>query len=189
MTSLPANREVGSVEAVSSFTIPPAVIRYGDIIALKRPSHEGDLFSRRHPRMTRQHRAKIFASFAALVGFDECIRAKEIQYVARHELDADEEWELNHRLNILYGLTANSRMARTNHVTVSIEYYVPCSDPDNDACGRKGLYRTVTGTVRKVDAVNQLITVVDDEGDHVIPFADIYDITDPAGALFIRPGA
>ena len=174
---------------MQSFAVPPAMIRYDDIIMLDRPVHDGDLFSRRHPRMTQQHRAKIFAPFAALVGFDECIRAKEIQYVVKHELDADEEWELNRRLNILYGLTANSRLARTNHVAVSIEYYVPCADPDNDAYGRKGLYRTVTGVVRKVDAVGQVITVVDDAGDCVIPFADIYGITDPAGALFIRPGA
>ena len=109
--------------------------------------------------------------------------------MVKHELDADEEWELNRRLNILYGLTANSRLARTNHVAVSIEYYVPCSDPDNDAYGRKGLYRTVTGMVRKVDSVNQALSLSGKDGDHVIPFADIYDIRDPAGTLFLRPGA
>ena len=38
------------------------------------------------------NRAKIFAPFAALVGFDERVHRKEIIYVAKHELDADEEW-------------------------------------------------------------------------------------------------
>jgi hypothetical protein len=139
--------------------------------------------------MTPQHRAKIFAPFAALVGFDEHICSKEIQYVPRHELDADEEWELNRKLNVLHGLTANSRLARENNVTVSIEYYVPCADPNNDAYGRKGLYRTVTGMVRKVDSVSQALTLNGEDGDHVIPFADIYNIKDPACTLFLRPGA
>ena len=51
-----------------SIAVPPAMIRYGDIIMLGRPVHNGDLFSRRHPKMTPQHRAKIFAPFAALAG-------------------------------------------------------------------------------------------------------------------------
>ena len=174
---------------IPSFAVPPAMIHYGDIIMLDRPVHNGDLFSRRHPRMTQQHRAKIFAPFAALVGFEEHIRSKEVQYVYKHEPDADEEWELNRRLCILHDMTANSRLARANRVVVSVECYVSCADPDNDAYGRKGLYRTVTGMVRKVDSVNQALTLNGEDGDHVIPFADIYDITDPAGTLFIRPGA
>lgn len=172
-----------------SFAVPPAMIRYGDIIMLGRPVHNGDLFSRRHPKMTPEHRAKIFAPFAALVGFDEHIRSKEIQYVNKHELDADEEWELNRKLNVLHGLTANSRLARANNATVSVEYYVPCTDPNNDAYGRKGLYRTVTGVVRKVDNVNQSMTLYDTDCEHDIAFEDIYDITEPTGALFVRRGA
>ena len=41
--------------------------------------------------MSQLNRAKIFAPFATLVGFDERVRRKEINYVAKHELDADEE--------------------------------------------------------------------------------------------------
>ena len=174
---------------VQSTAIPPAMIRYGDIIMQGRPVHSGDVFSRRHPKMTRQHRAKIFAPFAALVGFEEHIRSKEIQYVPRHELDADEEWELNRKLNVLHGLTANSRLARENNVTVSIEYYVPCADPNSDAFERKGLYETATGVIRKVDNVNQSVILDDSNGERHIAFADIYDITDPTGALFVRAGA
>ena len=43
--------------------------------------------------MSQLNRAKIFAPFAALVGFDERVRRKEINYVAKHELDSDEEYE------------------------------------------------------------------------------------------------
>ena len=174
---------------VQSFAVPPAMIRYGDIIMLGRPVHNGDLFSRRHPKMTPLHRAKIFAPFAALVGFDEYIRSKEVQYVDKHELDADEEWKLNRKLNMLHDLTANSRLARANKVTVTVEYFVLCTDPNHDAYGRKGLYETITGVMRKVDNVNQSMTLYNNDGEYNIAFEDIYDITDPTGALFVRRGA
>ena len=43
--------------------------------------------------------------------------------------------------------------------------------------------------VRKVDSVNQALTLNGEDGDHVIAFADIYNIKDPACTLFLRPGA
>jgi len=187
--------------------LSPVISRYGNLVFMDGPIFDEDgLFLRRHPRMTRQHRAKIFAPFAALVGFDEHIRSKEVPYVDKHELDADEEWELNRRLGILRSLTYNSRVAGANSVTVSVEYYIPCMDVTNDAYGRKGLYQTVTGTVRRVDMINQVLVIADtsdssdghrysgnigyccgwDKGhiDHTIAFSDIYEITDPEDQLF-----
>ena len=149
-----------------------AQILYGDILFMERPSHNGDSFSLKHPKMTTEHRAKIFAPFAALNGFEEHVRSKEIPYVMKRELDADEEWALNRKLCILHALTLNSRLARLNHVMVTVEYYIPCSDPNHDAYGRMGLYKTVTGMVRRVDAVNQTLTV----DACTIPFIDIFDI-------------
>ena len=102
----------------ASFTVPPAVARYGNIIFRDGPVHDGDVFSRKHPKMSQQNRAKLFAPFAALVGFDERVYKKEIVYVSKHELDADEEWELNHQLYKLHCLTANSRLARANMLVV-----------------------------------------------------------------------
>ena len=65
---------------MQSYATPAAssavMASYGNIIFLDRPVHDGDLFSRRHPAMTRLNRAKIFAPFAALVGFDERVRRK-----------------------------------------------------------------------------------------------------------------
>jgi hypothetical protein len=78
----------------ASYAVPAAVLRYGNIIFQDRPVHDGDVFSRKHPKMSQLNRAKIFAPFAALVGFDERVRRKEITYVSKHELDADEEWEI-----------------------------------------------------------------------------------------------
>ena len=46
---------------------------YKDIINLERPKHINDAFSAKHPSMKREDRAKIFASFAALKGYEEAI--------------------------------------------------------------------------------------------------------------------
>ena len=40
------------------------------------PPHGDDAFSRAHPRMSREHRAKIFAPFDALDGFTDRIRRR-----------------------------------------------------------------------------------------------------------------
>ena len=71
---------------VQSITIPPAMIRYGDIIMQGRPVHCGDVFSRRHPKMTRQHRAKIFAPYDALRGMYGRLRQVEETRTERVEL-------------------------------------------------------------------------------------------------------
>ena len=165
----------------TSFTVPPAVARYGNIIFRDGPVHDGDVFSRKHPKMSQQNRAKLFAPFAALVGFDERVHKKEINYVSKHELDADEEWELNHRLFQLYCLTANSKLARVNMVRVSIEYFVVCTDEENDAYQVKGQYKTVTGIVQKVDQHERHITIRCDADTEVISFSDIYRIFKPTG--------
>ena len=171
-----------------SYAIPAAasaaMARYGNIIFLDRPVHNGDLFSRRHPAMTRLNRAKIFAPFAALVGFDERVRRKEITYVPKVELDADEEWELNRRLLILHELTANSKLARANAMDVKVEYYAVCVDKENDAFMEKGQYITVTGRVVMADPHRQELTLIVNGSKQVIRFADIYQIIDPSDKLF-----
>lgn len=164
-----------------SYAVPEAVARYGNIIFQDRPVHDGDIFSRKHPKMSQLNRAKIFAPFAALVGFDERVRRKEIAYVSKHELDADEEWELNQQLYKLHCLTANSRLARANMVCVSIEFFVVCTDDENEAYLEKGQYKTITGTVLKVDQHEQLIVIRNGADTHVIPFSDVYRIFKPTG--------
>jgi hypothetical protein len=46
---------------------------YKDIIDKQRPVLDGDKFEARHPKMSIENRAKIFAPFAALKGYDEAI--------------------------------------------------------------------------------------------------------------------
>ena len=165
--------------APASLSVPPAVARYGNIIFRDGPVHDGDVFSRKHPKMSQQNRAKLFAPFAALVGFDERVRKKEINYVPKHELDADEEWELNQQLYRLHCLTTNSRLARANMVCVSIEYFSVCTDDENDTYLVKGQYKTITGIVLKVDQTEQRITIRSGADTEVISFADIYRIFKP----------
>lgn len=165
--------------APASLSVLPAVTRYGNIIFRDRPIHDGDAFSRKHPKMSQKNRAKLFAPFAALVGFDERVRKKEINYVPKHELDTDEEWELNHQLYRFHYLTANSRLARANMVSVSIEYFVVCTDEENDAYLVKGQYKTITGVVLKVDQHEQTITILNGRETHVIAFSDVYRILEP----------
>ena len=163
----------------AAYTVPAAVVRYGNIIFQDRPVHGGDVFSRKHPKMSQLNRAKIFAPFAALVGFDERVRRKEVAYVVKRELAADEGWKLNNNLFQLHCLTANSKPARTNMVRVSIAYFVVCTDEENDAYLVKGQYKTIAGIVLRVDRHEQNITVQIEGATHVIPFSDIYRIFEP----------
>lgn len=150
---------------------------YGDILSAHRPVHDEDVFSRCHPKMARLNRAKLFAPFAALSGFDDAVRSKEVPYVPRHILDADETYEMNAVLNALYLATRTGELARRNRIFVRVEYFAVCTDVNHDAFGRLGLYHTITGIVQRVDSVCQLLLV----GGRAISFADIDDITDTEG--------
>ena len=122
--------------------------------------------------------AKIFSPFDALKGFSESVSSKEVQYVSRIELDADEEADLSRKLEILHNLTWNGRMAKANHVMISVKYFVPCQDENNFAFGNAGLYETVTGMVLRVDTeVGKEITIQTDAIKKVIGFDDILEIT------------
>ena len=112
-----------------------------------KPQHDCDDFLIKHPRMERGKRAKIFAPFDALDGYGEAIRSKNAVYMDKVELDESEKAELNRRLSILHNLTVNRRMAKRNHIVVSITYYMPCEDENNFSFGIRGQYKTVTGMV------------------------------------------
>ena len=145
---------------------------YDDIIHAHRPTHDGDVFSRRHPKMARLNRAKLFAPFAALSGFDEAVRAKQTPYVPRRIEDADALRALNLALTRLYRATRTGALARQNRIRARVEYFEPCADPNHEAFGRGGLYRAVTDVVLRVDPAGQRLTV----GDRVVPFADLHRI-------------
>lgn len=66
-------------EAVSNWDrrCIPVSFPYLRVLMRGRPGHGEDDFSRRHPQMNREHRARIFAPFDALDGFMDLVHEKD----------------------------------------------------------------------------------------------------------------
>lgn len=153
----------------------PADFKYAEVMRKGKPQHERfDPFSIKHPKMDHGKRAKIFAPFDALRGFNFAISRKEIIYVDKPELSYEDETELNRRLDILHNLTFNSHMARQNRPNVTATVYSPCSDEQHDAFGQRGTIDTITGICRNVDPdVTKTIRIEN----NIIPFDRLISIT------------
>ena len=161
----------------------PAGFRYRDVFLKGRPRHDRyDAFRIRHPQMDVRKRAKLFAPFDALRGFNFAIMCKNELYVDRLTGSPEDQAELDRRFRILKDLTYNGRMARANRVQVTVTYYEPCSDINNEAYGLKGQYKTITGICFNVDAEVTKTILVDETR---IPMEDIREIDAP-GDLFRR---
>ena len=161
----------------------PAGFRYRDVFLKGRPRHDRyDAFRIRHPQMDVRKRAKLFAPFDALRGFNFAIMCKNELYVDRLTASPEDQAELDRRFRILKDLTYNGRMARANRVQVTVTYYEPCSDINNEAYGLKGQYKTITGICFNVDAEVTKTILVDETR---IPMEDIREIDAP-GDLFRR---
>ena len=162
----------------------PAGFRYKEIFLRGKPCHsKTDDFRIRHPSMDVGKRAKIFAPFDALKGFNEAVAAKDEFYEDRRELNEEDIAELDRRMGILQRLTANSRMARENSIRITVTFYVPCEDPNSESYGLRGQYHTVTGICRKVDPTISSCLLIDDRK---IRFRDIYRIENEDG-IFDEP--
>ena len=134
-------------------------------------------FLRQHPPMDRTHRAKIFAPFAALDGFEHTLRFKDIVYSPKTTLSEEETDILDEKLRILGSLTDTGKKARKNRTIVTVEYFSPCTDIYSDAYGTAGTYETVEGIVWLVDQVKRILLV----GEAAIDFDNIHQIE---GAVF-----
>ena len=160
----------------------PVQFPYLDVLLHGRPQHKMDDFAFHHPPMERGKRAKIFSAFDALDGYGENIASKNTVYTDRIILDESEKEDLNRRLSILHKLTYNSRMAKTNRVSVTVRYYAPCTDEYSFSCGIRGQYVEVTGIVRKVDMEKQTIAI----GQSMVSFDDILSVTAENESVFAR---
>ena len=114
--------------------------KYDEIMG--RPHH----VSKTRPQMPMSDRAAQFAPFAALTGYDAAI--KETGRLTGERIELDEE-ALND-LNMRYQLLVD---ALDEEPEVEITYF----KPDERKSG--GEYVTVTGTVKKVDDFERLITM------------------------------
>ena len=141
----------------------PQYFKYLEVVRKGKPLHkENDSFYLKHPPMDLSRRAKIFAPFDALKGFNEKVQSKEVLYVPKKELNEEELRELNNQLTTLYNLTTNSRLARENNIHAEVTYFVPCMDIENENYLIKGRYVTVSGTVKKIDPIINKNIIVDD---------------------------
>ena len=112
--------------------------QYDDIIRLPHPD------SPRHPRMSLYDRAAQFSPFAALTGHSAAIAETGRLTDQRTELDEYEMARVDAELQRLQELLPS-------RPTASITYFVP------DERKNGGSYQTVTGEVKRIDAVNGVI--------------------------------
>lgn len=154
--------------------MPPG-FKYRDVLKKGRPQHDRlSLFRLKHPQMPCSRRAKIFAPFDALRGFNEAVASKEVGYTGKPELSEEEKERLDKKLTILHKLTYNRKTARKNAPHVTVTYYQPCSDEQSDAYGTDGTIESISGICSRVDTqITYAITI-----DHTnILLDDIISIT------------
>lgn len=122
---------------------------YADMIYLQRPVS-------RKIRMDIGHRAKQFAPFAALKGFEESVRKKEIIYESKKILSEDKRCEIDRKLRLItYGMRIRVTLFKESQ-----------ENPD------KGQYNTVDGIVDFYDPSVYLRI-----GDNEINIMDISEIS------------
>ncbi|MBR0411702.1 MAG: hypothetical protein IJI25_12020 [Eubacterium sp.] len=177
-----------SAIAVSEYANLPAIgympmpvdFPYFKIMLQGRPRHEGTSeFRRKHPKMPCSRRAKIFAPFDALAGFDERIANKEVLYEERRMLTDNEQEELNRKISILHDILQHRKNGRKVCSRITVTYFSPCTDIESDSYGVGGNYITYTGYIQKIDIVITKMMVIDDIAiplDYVIDLSgDLYE--------------
>ena len=153
----------------------PDNFKYADVLSHGKPVHAvSDSFAVKHPAMSLGKRAKIFSPFDALKGFSEAVEAKDELYCERIELSEDRCAVLDQKIAALLELVHNGSSARENNVVISVTHFVPCTDTDNDAYGRRGQYVETKGVLTGIDTVRRMMTV----GGEKIFFGDISEIND-----------
>ncbi len=130
------------------------IAAYQDILTLSRPISK-------HPKMSIENRAKLFTPFSALRGFDIEILTQEQDrlLVPQISLASDREEEIYRVLNGLH---------QGDWATVT--YFVPVKHIAQQLLGE---YTVVSGEVKRVDDVEQLLVL---EG-YPIPFGNIHALT------------
>ncbi len=152
----------------------PQDFKYRSVLLRGKPSHgKYDSFRIRHPLMSTARRAKIFAPFDALAGFDEAIAGKEIRYEKKRQLSEEALALLDQQITLLRTLTQKSRRNAYPPAAATVFYYVPCTDPCHEAFQIMGRYENYSGIVHRVDIYQRLLLI----GDRKIPLDDICTIT------------
>ena len=135
--------------------------QYDDIIQMEYPHSKSDII--KHPRMRKEDRAKIFAPFAALKGYEEAIAQKQKIVVPRIELSEEAKEYLDLQLSKI-----DSQLREGQHPIITIVYFQ--KDKGNSEAG--GEYIQFTGMVAKFDKSSRILQIVDKR----IRLEDIYRI-------------
>jgi hypothetical protein len=137
--------------------------KYDDIINMEYPLKRSDRI--KHPKMTVEDRAKIFAPFAALKGYEEAIAAKQKIVVPRIELSDESKEYLDLQLGKIENLLANGQ-----HPIIRIVYFQKNYMSNEDG----GEYIQFTGMVAKFEQTSRILQIVERR----FRLEDIYDIQD-----------
>jgi hypothetical protein len=127
-----------------------ATQKYDDIIHMDYPLKSSDRV--KHPRMQVQDRAKIFAPFAALKGYEEAITAKQKIVVPRIELSEESKEYLDLQLGKIEQLLMNGQ-----HPIITVVYFQKNKENKEDG----GEYIQFMGMVAKLDQTSRILQIVD----------------------------
>lgn len=128
--------------------------KYDDIIHLDRP------ISKKYPPMKSIDRAAQFSPFAALTGHGAAVEETARQTDERIDLDQYMKDALSYKLQII-----EERLR--DYPEIQITYF----QPDTRKSG--GSYKTIRGTVRKIDYYDRLLFMTDG---NIIPIDEIIQI-------------
>ena len=112
--------------------------RYDDIIELPRPESK-------HPKMPLSDRAKLFAPFAALRGYDDAVSDRRNVYTERILLSDDAAEELNRTVTAL----------RSGDITEAVYFKKLMTSGDTEY----GVYETVAGEFGGIDTIQGLLFI------------------------------
>lgn len=130
--------------------------KYNDIINL--PHH----VSKKHPQMSLEERSAQFAPFAALTGYEDAVAETERLTDERIDIDEEVKKTLDAKLKSI-----------CDKIKIKPEVEITYFIPDNKKDG--GKYVTITGKLRRVDNVKQILIM--DNGIE-ISIHDIFDINE-----------
>jgi hypothetical protein len=127
-----------------------ATHQYDDIIHMEYPLMNADII--KHPRMTIEDRAKIFAPFAALKGYEEAIAAKQKIVVPRIELSEESKEYLDLQLGKIERMLMIGQ-----HPVITVVYF------QNDKTSNKegGEYIRFTGMVARFDLTSRTLQIIE----------------------------
>lgn len=138
-----------------------ATHKYDDIISMEYPLKSSDVI--KHPRMNLEDRAKIFAPFAALRGYEEAIEAKQKIVVPRIELSEESKELLDLQIRKIERL-----MESGEHPIITIIYFQKVKSSNKDG----GEYIQFTGMVARFDQTSRILQIVEKR----LRLEDIYRI-------------